>query len=182
MNRRDALKRLALAGAVATTGPLLMSSPAFADGGTTGSRPVGVPSAPTVTVNQFLAGRFYRLNLSVTGATCPFGTPATARVERFYTVVANPLPLGLSPGPGTTYGLGSGIGFFVYDFAGIPTGTQLTVQFHARWVCDNRTGGAAWTCRSWEIPLQFDGATFQIGTITSVTPPPSCDSPPPSPS
>jgi hypothetical protein len=181
VNRRDALKRLALAGAVATTGPLLVSSPAFADGGTTGSRPVGVPSAPTVGVTTAVAGSFYLLNLAVTGATCPFGSPTTARVQRFYTVASNPLPVTLSPAAGTTYvtGFAPGLTVFAYNFAGIPTGTLVTLQLHVRWVCDNRTGGAAWICRSWEIPLQFDGTTFVVGTITSVTPPAVCDTPPP---
>jgi hypothetical protein len=179
VNRRDALKRLALAGAVATTGPLLVSSPAFADGGTTGSRPVGVPSAPTVTVSQILAGWLYQLNLSVTGATCPFGTPGSANVQRFYTVVSNPAGLSLFPGPTTVYANGTSISPAMAKWPSIPTGTPLTVRFHVRWVCDNRTGGAAWICRSWEIPLQFDGTTFVVGTITSVSPPAVCDTPPP---
>lgn len=193
MDRREALRKMAMGTVVAAAATQVITRPAFADGGTVSYRPTGVPSTPTVTVS--LTNFIRDLNITLTapvGGSCrtTSGGPATPRIDTAYTATTSIA--------GVTSSFTTAQGTFVNGRSSISTvgsltsgrfggfwftGDVVTVRFFIRYVCrGSKPGRAAWVCRSYETTVTVTG----LGTVSAsglVTYPPgiaACDSPAPS--
>ena len=192
MDRRDALKKMAAGGATIVGASMVLSSVAFADGGTKNSRPTGTAggTSPTLTAALTTSKSTRTINTLAVDATpagaCPFGSPTTPRKEFAWSIVA-----------GTTSGTITGTAFGALASAtatdvGGPTGSgwsgTFTVRLTIRWVCDQRPTGvtAAWVCQSFAALVTTSTAggngSVSIGPTTQDGTPVNCDSPVPLPS
>ena len=100
MDRRDALKKLSMGGAAVVGASVVISSPAFAAGGSNDSRP-GV-AALTVTLSKNpTSNDKAEGSVSIPARPCPFGTIQPARID--YGISASGTSLGPFVGGVATY-------------------------------------------------------------------------------
>ena len=189
--RRDMLKKLAVTGAAAGLTSTVVSSIAFADGGTAASKPIEV-SGTVGLVERARSSNSLQVRLSTAFLAlgeCPFGSPQDPRREFYWEIVGQPTGNTVAMTPGnTTFGAATPQTFTaVSDFSN----AVYTVKVTARWVCDQRPTNAttaAWICRAWTFQIfqNFDAITSAItviiGSATTTSAGTVCDSPLPLPS
>ncbi len=182
MDRREALKKLAAGGAVAAGATAVMTSTAYADGGTSGCRPTGLP-APAVTLTPAITGlgkNAVQITSSIssvglaTCSSCKAGVTPTQVVQYRWTVDGNSLVsiFGVSTG-GTAISGGFQSSLTNPVFLRNTSGTgnlgsaTYTVRLTARWVCTNGPK-KAWACRHWTVTFTFDTGGGGDGTLSGV--------------
>ncbi len=204
MERREALRRLAAVSAGASTGAMIVSSPAFADGGSGECR--STPSISNSLTPATLAGTGSGANkdvVRISSSTTSFPAAAcgcgwTSSVQRRWTVTA---------GSGTATGIYSAVsggtllsgGFnatagsvnvpspvYVRHVSGGNLTGSYTVDLTIRHVCRS-AGAVAWSCQRYRTAFSYSTAGGPNGTISAVSsgsfgPPDNsafCDSPAP---
>jgi hypothetical protein len=180
MDRRDALKRLGAVGVTATAASLIVSSPAFADGGSNNSRPTvpGPPDAADFSFGSVSAG--------LDASTCPTPPPSSARIDySVYQTGGSGLLGGPIQAPGL-YSIGSpggdpsGRNAGPFSLSG-GAGATITIRFDLRYVCREPGGAApAWRCRSWTRTYTYTQVVFffvWVGAAWTEVAPTSCGTP-----
>jgi hypothetical protein len=170
MDRREALKKLAIGGATVAGASVVISSPAFASGGSNGSQP-GV-AAPIVTLtknptsNDKAAG-----TVTISSRACPVGNVDPARLDYGITEFASSSLLSFA-GAVTPYTTASGSS--VADPISLEwsqqTNRSITIEVSARWVCreaDNTN--LAWSCGVWRYTFTANSG----GTVSAALSNPS---------
>jgi hypothetical protein len=185
MDRREALKKLAVGGATAAGLTAVMTSTAFANGGTINSIP---PGSPLQSATATRLGGTVTCTLGISPPTCPFGTPTTARVDSAFALT----PIGAataSPAENTWVASRNPLAVTVTGLPGDGDNLSIVIRFDFRSVCDSRPNGAtaAWRCQSFDVTIATGGGGASSNVIILVTTavasaPGSCDSPAPSPS
>jgi hypothetical protein len=174
MDRRDALKKLGMGGATVVGASMVVSSQAFADGGSISSRPTVPAAGVTYVRTSNSAGRF---DLSFGAFSCLFGSLPTARIEYGVTRTAGTATLAET----AAYVVSSaGSASATVDWS---TGLSVTFRIDLRYVCRDAGGAAAWSCRSdsWSFTSNGGGNISTQAGPTSATVPDTCDSSPPAP-
>ncbi len=187
MDRREALARLAASGVVIGAGSSLLTSPAFADGGSVACRPTTPTTAVTWTVDAVNTTRIrMRVNPGTFAAvTCPCPTPATSIVEYRYTLDAAATPLdifntaGSAPISGTWFTTNDSTPVVRAPSVALPPSTSFTIRWTIRWKCNGKVG-RAWRCRSWIASVTYSGAgpTATITSQSQSSPGGQCDAAP----
>ena len=206
MDRREALQKLAAGGAVAIGGPAIVSSVAFADGG---SKPSCRPTPTSASTLTAALNNGNKDSLTITSSTTSFPvtscpncptTPGTATVQFRWQLISAPstetlwtaktggasLTTAFSATSATAVAVTSPV--FIRTASGIgniSVGTYVA-RLTVRYVCTVGTK-KYWVCRAFQASVTFDVAGGSDGTITGQTPttvgPPdnsaSCDSPAP---
>ena len=174
MDRREALKKMAVGGATVVGASVVLSNVAFADGGTIGSRPP--VSAPTATFAK-VSSAVSNINYSFPISTCPFFTPTNARLDIGVSITS------ITPAPSTTtgtvapYSLGTSTGNVaprtgtVTITWSVGTTRTVTLQFDARYVCRSRPGApaVAWRCGSWQKTFTVNDSNGSLNSETPMT-------------
>ena len=168
VDRREALKKLAVGGATAAGLTAVMTSTSFADGGTVSCQPT-LPSSLPVTLTPSVAGGkkdAVSLASSIAGvanATCPTCTPPTAPTQtvQYRWTVDSPAGFGIYTAPTGGTRIDTGFGslttpVWVRLIAGgnIGSSTPITTRLTARWICTNGAR-TAWACRHWTVTFVF---------------------------
>ena len=169
MDRREALKKMAVGGATVVGASVVLSNVAFADGGTVNSRPTGIAGGSV----SFLPATTTSKNTRTVAATltaipaglCPYGTPSTPRREYAWSLVPG-TEIGASIS-GTTFS--TTLSTQTISSLNVLNGT-FTVRLTIRWVCDQQPTGAtaAWRCRSFTLVITTDTSGAN-GTVTPST-------------
>lgn len=156
--RREALKKLAATSAAATLTATVISSRAFADGGTQGSQPTGVGGTIGLSVGGQTPNSvtFVADTTALNTGACPFGDPVPNR-EFLWEVSRQPANgnnLDLTGGPDAFGPAGSRTVSVLTAF----TSESYRIKISARWVCDQSPTGttAAWLCRAYEWLVVHD--------------------------
>ena len=182
MDRREALKKLAVGGVTAAGVTAVMTSTAFGDGGTANCRPTNVSTAnPTLTTNVTgLAKSAVRVISSLaslavaTCNVCHAGTTPVSSIQYRWTI--DSAPVGTNVGMYDAATLGNRIdtafqttlitnAYLRNVGGGDLTSGSYSIRLTARWICTNNTR-KAWVCRHWILPLTFITGGGANGTVT----------------
>lgn len=172
MDRRQALRRLAAGGAVVGTTSTVMSTVAFADGGTVACRPAAPAATPTFALSSNASS--VRIQVSGLGTTtCPgcAGGSVVPVVQNLWTLDAASAPLIVRNGSGTTITnvwqspADNDVRVRRADLGALTNPTSFTIRVTYRWVCRGVTG-AAWACRSWTQSIVYTGTATALGPVT----------------
>ncbi len=207
MDRREALKKLAVGGATAAGVTAVMRSTTFADGGTVSCQPTALPTpSPALSLTAFVtdtgggglgknAVRITSNTTTLANAVCGVchGVTPTQAVQYRWTVDTFPAGALVSIFNAAT-GTGNISGAFqtpmthpVYlrnssGSGNLPVG-PYSIRLTVRWVC---TSGArkAWACRHWIGTFTYSGSGSNGAVTATATVPGSgdsaaCDSPAP---
>lgn len=182
MDRRDALKKLGMGGTTLVGASIVISSPAFADGGSATCRPS--PAIANTLTPSVLGGSKERVRVTssattFTAATCGCGG-WTRTVQRRWQLAGPTTTIGLytattggtalSSGfssPGTTVSVESPV--YVRDSGGghLAAGAY-TVNLTVRHVC--RQGAqVAWSCQRYRLAFSFATGGGSDGSLSSVS-------------
>ena len=159
VNRREALMKIGAGGVMVVAGPAIISSIAFADGGSPNSLPsIAGPSATYTKAGGVLA-------ITTVASTCPFGSPASAKIQ-FGTSINT------DPGGLTYVGLTSRWATAPVTNVswGTTTNTTVVVRLDLRYVCQSRPrAGAtkAWRCASYLITVAVLGSGQATPSVAS---------------
>lgn len=191
MDRREALRKLAMGTVVVGASTQVLTRPAFADGGTLSYRPTSLPSAPTITASLSGSRRSINMTLAVpSGGSCltTSGGPSTPRRDTAYSasLVGGAFPTSFTVAQNTWVNNRTSIttrGTITNAGTGNrwTAGQQVTVRFYIRYVCRGSAAGrAAWVCRSYQTTLTITStSTINNSGFTTTTGLASCDSPAP---
>ena len=183
MDRREALKKLAVGGVTAAGVTAVMTSTAFGDGGTANCRPTNVSTAnPALTTNvtglNKDAVRVISSLASLAAATCNVchaGTTPVSSVQYRWTVDASPSGTTVGIYDAATLGNRIDTAFQATLFAtaylrnvagGNLTAGSYSIRLTARWICTNGTR-KAWVCRHWILPIAFSTSPGSDGSVTA---------------
>lgn len=199
MDRRAALRRLAGASTVASSGALIVSTPAFADGGSNNCR--SAPSlSNTLTPALPASGkdnvRISSSRTSFAAATCGCGwAPSVQRRWSVSSALGTATAIYSAAAGGTVVsgGFTAAAGsvtvaspVYVRHTAGTNLNGAYTVDLTVRHVC--RSGGAvAWSCQRYRTVFSYSVSGGPVGSLSGVSsasfgPPDNslfCDSPAP---
>lgn len=183
MDRREALKKMAVSGATVVGASVVLSNVAFADGGTVNCRPSGLPS-PTITLTPSATNTNAKTAVpvassvaSVAAATCPTcksGVTPVASVQYRWTVDSPATGMGMyADNAGvtrldTSFQSSLTTPAYIRNTAGGTLGGTYTVRLTVRWICTNSTS-KAWSCKHWIVTFTYSTAGGNDGTVSAVS-------------
>ncbi|MGB8861539.1 MAG: hypothetical protein WCC60_19950 [Ilumatobacteraceae bacterium] len=183
MDRRAALAHLAAGAALGATVGSVITTSAFADGGSVPCRPVAPTGSVVWSIDLSAANRVRMLVTpgSFAAVTCPCPTPATSTVEYRYSFDAQSgglvvrstaggvnLDAWRNPNDSTPV---------VRDAVNtnLPTTCSFTLRWTVRWTCTGRNGKPTWRCRSWIASVTYSAGVATLVSQSESTPGAVCN-------
>lgn len=186
LKRRELLQRLAAGGALVVTATEIISSPAYADGGTIPCRPTMPAQAANVfTVAVANVNRVdFRLTTTLgTATTCPCGTQPTSTVEYMYSFdSATPSSLVITLTANTSAPITNTWLTTPFDNKvtvrnvtnPMPSPSSWRIRLTIKHKCLDSSGNPTWACHSWYANVSYAGGNATISAQASNSPGPQC--------
>jgi hypothetical protein len=192
VDRREALKKMAVGGVTVIGASSVMSNMAFADGGSANCQPQGFPTDITgsVTITEVINDNNrdrFNINAAITPPACPAGFAPNSSPQYFWTVTGGTAVANDNMGPVSgSWVMNNGVRIVDSGSNTILSTGSYTVRLEYRYVCSDGSRNC-WRCVGWQISFDWTnidgpGGGFNMGIPTATTVgSPNCDSVVPAP-